>query len=218
MRLLSHLLTIRDLEVLHAWPKQFQYVVFVSKCKQDALMKPLFHLNHGYACSSSRRLNMPSWRYTTPASLMFDSWYRWDNFVRHTRTPTMQPHCFRYQRELAILLRDHSVFVSLYDKHCIKVGEPGFPVAAVERGRRVLVSRDTIFEFRVMILPLWALYLLSALSLTFLNWSSCLSTLGKPFLRHHLHLDMLLNFRILWMSSFANEANHVYIYRWWTGS
>ena len=45
---------------------------------------------------------------------------------------------FRYQRELAVLLRDHSVFVSLDDKHRIKVGEPGFPVAAAERGRRVL--------------------------------------------------------------------------------
>ena len=28
----------------------------------------------------------------------------------------------------------------------MKVGEPGFPVAAAERGRRVLVSRDSSFE------------------------------------------------------------------------
>ena len=48
---------------------------------------------------------------------------------------------FRYQQELAILLRDHSVFVSLDDKHRINVGESGFLVAAAERGRRVLVSR-----------------------------------------------------------------------------
>ena len=53
---------------------------------------------------------------------------------------------FRYQRELTILLRDHGVFVSLDDKHRIKVGEPGFPVAAAEHGRRVLVSHDTIFK------------------------------------------------------------------------
>ena len=38
------------------------------------------------------------------------------------------------------------MFVSLDDKHRIKVGEPGFPVAAAERGRRVLVNRDTTFE------------------------------------------------------------------------
>ena len=53
---------------------------------------------------------------------------------------------FRYQQELAILLRDHSVFVSLDDKHRIKVGEPGFSVPTAERGRRVLVSRDATFE------------------------------------------------------------------------
>ncbi|CAI2194559.1 793_t:CDS:1, partial [Funneliformis geosporum] len=31
------------------------------------------------------------------------------------------------------------------DKHCCKVGEPRFPVAAVERRKRVVVSRDTTF-------------------------------------------------------------------------
>ncbi|CAI2196746.1 19163_t:CDS:1, partial [Funneliformis geosporum] len=31
------------------------------------------------------------------------------------------------------------------DKHHCKVGEPGFPVAAVERRKRVVVSRDTTF-------------------------------------------------------------------------
>lgn len=36
--------------------------------------------------------------------------------------------------------------MSLDDKHRIKVGEPGFPVAAAERGRRVLSSRDATFE------------------------------------------------------------------------
>jgi len=34
----------------------------------------------------------------------------------------------------------------LDDKHRCKVGEPGFPVAAVERGKKVVVSRDTTFE------------------------------------------------------------------------
>lgn len=42
--------------------------------------------------------------------------------------------------------KDHSVFFSLDDKHRVKVGEPGFPVAAVERGRRVLVGRDSAFH------------------------------------------------------------------------
>lgn len=31
------------------------------------------------------------------------------------------------------------------DKHHCKVGEPGHPVAAVERGRRVVVGADQVF-------------------------------------------------------------------------
>lgn len=53
---------------------------------------------------------------------------------------------FRYQREMAILFKMHCTYVCLDDKHRIKVGEPGFPVAAAERGRRVLVSRNANFE------------------------------------------------------------------------
>lgn len=53
---------------------------------------------------------------------------------------------FRYLREMAIHFRAHSTFVCMDDKHRIKVGEPGFPVAAAERGRRVLVSRNANFE------------------------------------------------------------------------
>ena len=34
----------------------------------------------------------------------------------------------------------------LDDKHKIKIGEPGFPVAAVERGKRVLVKVGASFE------------------------------------------------------------------------
>ena len=52
---------------------------------------------------------------------------------------------FRYEREQAILLRDNSMFACLDDKHRIPVGEPGYPVASVERGRRVIVSRNTDF-------------------------------------------------------------------------
>ena len=53
---------------------------------------------------------------------------------------------FRYMREFAILFRNLSMFVSLDDKHRIKVGEPNYPVAAAERGRRVLVAENKTFE------------------------------------------------------------------------
>ncbi len=49
---------------------------------------------------------------------------------------------FRYQKEFAVKFRDHLTFTSLDDKHTIKVGEPQCPVAAVERGKQVLVSKD----------------------------------------------------------------------------
>ena len=32
------------------------------------------------------------------------------------------------------------------DKHRIKMGDPGSPLAAVEQGRRVLVQRNASFE------------------------------------------------------------------------
>ena len=53
---------------------------------------------------------------------------------------------FRYIREFAIRFHDLAIFVSLDDKHRIKVGEPNYPVAAAERGRRVLVGQNETFE------------------------------------------------------------------------
>ena len=48
-------------------------------------------------------------------------------------------------REYAVLLRGHCHFVSIDDKHKVKIGEPEFPVASAERGRRVLVGGDETF-------------------------------------------------------------------------
>lgn len=42
-------------------------------------------------------------------------------------------------------MRDHSLFISMDDKHKIKVGEPRCPVASAERGRRVIVRSDEDF-------------------------------------------------------------------------
>ncbi len=49
---------------------------------------------------------------------------------------------FKYLREFAIQFGEHTAFVSQDDKHFVKVGEPGNPVAAVDRGRQVVVARD----------------------------------------------------------------------------
>ncbi len=53
---------------------------------------------------------------------------------------------FRYQRELAVMFRQYSAFFCMDNKHRLKVGEPNYPVAAAERGKRVLVRRDETFE------------------------------------------------------------------------
>jgi hypothetical protein len=53
---------------------------------------------------------------------------------------------FKYLREFCVKFQPFCTFLSLDDKHQIKVGEPGYPVAAVERGRQVLVSRDQVFS------------------------------------------------------------------------
>ena len=47
---------------------------------------------------------------------------------------------FRYLKEFSIMFRDCCSLLFMDDKHRCKVGEPGLPVAAVERGKQVVVS------------------------------------------------------------------------------
>ena len=53
---------------------------------------------------------------------------------------------FQYLHELAIKFHQFTAFVCLDDKHKIKVGKPGYPLAAAECGHRVLVSSTKSFE------------------------------------------------------------------------
>lgn len=52
---------------------------------------------------------------------------------------------FRYEKEFAIKFHDVSMLVFLDNKHQCKIGEPGYPVAAVDRGNQVIVGKDTKF-------------------------------------------------------------------------
>ena len=52
----------------------------------------------------------------------------------------------QYVKEFAIRFREHSHMFCLDDKHRMKIGEPGFPVAAAERGRRVMVKVGSSFD------------------------------------------------------------------------
>ncbi|XP_070556692.1 uncharacterized protein [Ptychodera flava] len=69
---------------------------------------------------------------------------------RQLRKPHIDSHYasayFHYLKEMAIKFRDYVSFLCLDDKHKVKVGEPGVPVAAVERGKQVLVGLNTSFE------------------------------------------------------------------------
>ena len=49
-------------------------------------------------------------------------------------------------REYAVKFREHSVFICDNDKHRIKVGEPGYPLAAAESGCQVVVSLNQSFQ------------------------------------------------------------------------
>lgn len=52
---------------------------------------------------------------------------------------------YRYLRSFAVRYLSFCALASLDDKHHYKVGEPNYPVAAVERGKAVLVSLDKTF-------------------------------------------------------------------------
>ena len=52
---------------------------------------------------------------------------------------------FRYLKELAIKFKDHTWLVFLDDKHRCKIGEPEHPVAAIERGKQVVVTTNETF-------------------------------------------------------------------------
>ena len=52
---------------------------------------------------------------------------------------------FRYEKEMAIKFRRFSIFASLDDKHKVPVGDPGYPVASVDRRKKVLVSVNKPF-------------------------------------------------------------------------
>lgn len=47
---------------------------------------------------------------------------------------------FRYEKEFCVKFRESTTFICEDDKHTIKVGEPDYPVAAVERGKKVVVG------------------------------------------------------------------------------
>ena len=52
---------------------------------------------------------------------------------------------FHYEKEFAVKFCNITNLVFLNDKYRCKVGEPGFPVVAVDREKKVVVSKDNTF-------------------------------------------------------------------------
>ena len=48
---------------------------------------------------------------------------------------------YKYLQSMAVELRDISSFICTDDKHKIPIGEPGYPLSALPRGRRVLLQQ-----------------------------------------------------------------------------
>ena len=53
---------------------------------------------------------------------------------------------FKYEKPFACKYKDFTTFVCMDDKHACKVGEPKCPVAAVDRGKRVIVGLNQSLE------------------------------------------------------------------------
>ena len=53
---------------------------------------------------------------------------------------------FRYLKEFCVKFREITTLVCMDDKHTMKIGEPGLPLAAIERGKTVLVAMGTRFQ------------------------------------------------------------------------
>ena len=53
---------------------------------------------------------------------------------------------FKYEKAFACKYKDFTTFVCMDDKHACKVGEPKCPVAAVDRGKRVIVGLNQSLE------------------------------------------------------------------------
>ena len=99
-------------------------------------------------------------------------------------------------RDYAVKYRNLFPFVCIDDKHTIKVGEPGFPLAAAERGREVVVSTSDTFVIgdhdfsKFKITPSVTLLVDIPDKVLFILVRSLLG-LKTPYL-NHLHLYVML--------------------------
>ena len=133
-----------DMTYLHIWPLQFLSEIYCNKSQQHAPLTLLFHLNW-------LRLQFSPKIPSSYASLQYTGKLNVKYQVQSRQLRKQHADChyasaiFHYQKVMAVMFRKFSTFVCMDDKHHCKVGEPGHPVAAVERGKRVIVNEDKVF-------------------------------------------------------------------------
>ena len=84
------------------------------------------------------------------ANFVSNIWFNQGNFVQHIPIAIMLQHhniFYCYQHTFAVHYRDYTHYVCL-DDNCITARQEnrGLPVAAVDRGKRVIVSMDKKFN------------------------------------------------------------------------
>ena len=70
-------------------------------------------------------------------------WITWVDFLLNVYNAGA---VYKYTKEYAVSIRDLASFVCTDNKHKILVGEPGFPIAALPRGRRLLIMTSQIYH------------------------------------------------------------------------
>ena len=70
---------------------------------------------------------------------------KWQVRVNHVDTKYCATF-FKYLCEFAVQHKELATLISLDDKHKIKCGEPSYPVAAAERGNKVVTGKNQIMS------------------------------------------------------------------------
>ena len=102
------------------------------------------HQSHGSNITFCREILILEQLYVIKVVYKLNTWYKNVN-LENLIDAHYCSALFRYLRKYSIRLQDISRFVCIDDKHRIKVGEPGLPIAAVERDKEVIVSLNETY-------------------------------------------------------------------------
>lgn len=106
----------------------------------------LYNLKNGYAYSSGPEIVILKVRSDILVALKWNLWSRIVSFQSHTRTCILHLLYLDMKKKFCLRFKEHCNLLCVDDKHKVKVWELGYPVAAAERGKSVLVAMGKRFE------------------------------------------------------------------------